>query len=63
MENVADNKENIILPKEYLLGKVDLYKTKCVVLVHLFYEDTIDEYLQYVKNIPEGIDIYFTYSN
>lgn len=38
-------------------------KYKVCVLIHLYYEDTIHEYEKYIKNIPENIDILFTYSN
>lgn len=67
MENVFDIKRkknlNIVLPKDFSIGKVDLQKYRCAVLVHLYYEDTVDKYIQYIKNIPQDINVFFTYTD
>lgn len=36
---------------------------KACVIAHLFYEDKLDESIPYLKNIPEGIDLYVTTSS
>lgn len=67
MKNVLDIKEeknlNFVLPKKNSKEEVDFSKQKCAVLIHLYYIDTIEFYMNYVKNIPEEIDVIFTYSD
>lgn len=68
MQNVYDikRKENLnyILPLRSVLPFAD--KSVCgqaVIVIHLFYEDSLDYYLRYVDSIPEEIHILFTSSN
>lgn len=67
MKNALDIKReeqlNIILPKKFQMPGLDFAATRCAVLIHLYYEDTIDEYWNYIKNIPSEVDLYFTYSD
>lgn len=67
MENVLDIKRkkklNIVLPRDFSIGDVDLQKYHCAILVHLYYEDTIDKYIPYIKNIPQDVDVFFTYTD
>ena len=67
MENVFDIKRekklNYVLPTNVALGEVDYSNHKVLVIIHLYYQDTIDEYMYYVENIPEEIDLIFTVSN
>lgn len=68
MRNVADIKReknlNFILPRNYCLAE-NAYKEygAVLVVVHLHYLDTIDYYLDYVKNIPIDIKVIFTVSD
>lgn len=68
MKNVYDIKKeenlNYILPLKKALPFVE--KSVCkqtVIVIHLFYEDSLDDYLKYVDSIPEEINILFTTSN
>lgn len=44
-------------------SKLKNIKYKYCVVIHLHYEDTVFDYKKYIKNIPEKVDIIFTYSN
>lgn len=67
MKNVYDIKReknlNFILPLEQTerSSMEDIY-SKTVVLIHLHYVETVDIYMEYIRNIPAGIDIIFTVS-
>lgn len=49
---ILNAKEN----KEYISSK------KAAILVHLYYEDTVEHYAHYLNNVPENIDVYITSS-
>lgn len=52
--------ENYILScEQYADFKND---KKIAVLVHLYYEDTVDYYFKYINDIPEDIDVYISSS-
>lgn len=67
MKNVLDIKReknlNCILPTNDLLGEISMEQHKVLVIIHLYYQDTVAEYVDFVKNIPEEVDIIFTVSN
>ncbi len=42
------------------LNYVDKNKIEIAVHVHLYYEDLLDEFLTYLKNIPEAFDLYIS---
>lgn len=68
MRNVLDIKKennlNFILPMKYRLG-LDVYinRSSVVVIIHLHYKDTVNLYMDYVRNIPKDIKILFTTSD
>ncbi len=66
MENVYDikekNKLNYILPVRHEIGNIRR-GLKTVVIVHLYYTDTVSKYLEYIKLIPNDMDIIITISN
>lgn len=66
MKNIFDIKKeknlNIILPKDIQIGKVNYENNKCVILIHLYYIDTVEQYLPYIEKLPKEVDLYFTYS-
>lgn len=41
----------------------DFADKKIAIFIHLYYDDTIAYYVDYIKNIPSGIDIYISYSS
>lgn len=69
MENIYDIKSkknlNYILPMgKRIFDNIDLMpKRSIAVFIHLYYLDTSDIFLDYVKNIPENITIFFTVSS
>lgn len=68
MRNVADIKReenlNFILPMNYGLdSEFQVDGISAVVVIHLYYKDTVDFYLNYVRNIPKDIEIIFTTSD
>ena len=69
MENILDIKKkknlNFILPlhKEVEFKSNDFRKKKTAVVVHLFYKDMVEKYLEYISLIPLDIDIIFTVSD
>lgn len=65
MKNVYDIKKeknlNFILPaKDYLSVKME---SNILIIIHLHYLEQFDDYLPYVFNIPELVDVIFTTSN
>lgn len=69
MDNVYDIKRlknlNYILPlKQRLDRDAGIGKLgKVAVIVHLYYMDTVDFYLEYIEALPAEVDVYFTVSN
>lgn len=69
MDNVYDIKKekklDFILPKEYKLERtiVDIQVKKILVVIHLHYFELLNMHLNYIKNIPDNIDIMITTSN
>lgn len=67
MKNVADIKKeknlNFILPKEFVLKGAIIERGQVVVIVHLHYRETVEDYLKYVDCIPQEVDIIFTFSD
>lgn len=67
MENIFDVKKNqnlnYILPKKCITDKMELYAHEVVLLVHLYYIDKIAEHINYIKNVPDNIDVIFTVSS
>lgn len=69
MKNIYDIKKdknlNYILPMtkkaEALSG--DIKNEKIGVFIHLYYLDSIEKYMKYIKCIPEYIDLFITYSS
>ena len=68
MENVFDIKReknlNFILPINGLMPTEKKSEHGHVLIViHLFYDSSLAEYIKYVENIPEYMDVLFTTSN
>lgn len=67
MQNVFDIKKdknlNFILPLNTKLIKEDSQDNDVVVVIHLFYESRLEQYLRFIECIPNSIDILFTTSN
>lgn len=67
MRNVYDIKRdknlNFILPMKYTFAETDLELDSVLIVIHLFYENSINEYLKYIEQIPLEIKILFTSSN
>lgn len=67
MKNIYEIKRdkclNYILPKEEVISRLkeDIFESIIVVL-HIYYYDRIDMYLDYIKNIPDKISIIITVS-
>lgn len=68
MENVFDIKKNknlnFILPLNTLISKKEnIGNEKVLIVMHLFYDALLPEYLKYVNSVPKNITILFTSSN
>lgn len=67
MDNVYDIKKknnlNYILPKKFQLTETEVHTHQIVILIHIYYIEKISDYIRYIKNIPEIVDIIFTVSN
>lgn len=68
MQNVYDivNEKNLlyILSQNAVQYDVNSYiLKKTAIVVNLFYEDTLDKYLNYLKNVPDDITVYLISSN
>lgn len=67
MQNVFDLKKdknlNFILPLNTKLIKEDSQISDVVIVIHLFYESRLEQYLRFIECIPAGIDVLFTTSN
>lgn len=67
MENVFDIKKNqglnFILSKTQRSGMSTINEHEVALLIHLYYVDTIEKYIQYIKNVPEKVDLFFTISS
>lgn len=52
----------LILPQDkYKINKS--FQNRVAVFLHLYYEDTVEKYYQYIEQIPHYIDVYITTSN
>lgn len=64
-ENVIDLKRTFhleyILPHNCIVGKWNKL-SRCAVIIHLYYQDLIKYSIEYIEEIPDEIDIYFTVS-
>lgn len=68
MRNVANIKKednlNFILPMKYSLEtEVQVNGMSVIVVIHLHYKDTVNFYMNYIRNIPKDIKILFTVSD
>lgn len=68
MRNAADIKKednlNFILPMKYSLGSdIHIKESSVIVIIHLHYKDTLNCYMDYIRNIPKDIKIIFTASD
>ena len=67
MDNVYDIKKknnlNYILTKKFQLTETEVHTHQIVILIHIYYIEKISDYIRYIKNIPEIVDIIFTVSN
>lgn len=69
MDNVYDIKAkknlNFILPMNKIAKKAEkkVCRDTVVIVIHLYYLDTINYYFKYIKNIPEDISVFFTASD
>lgn len=67
LENIFDIKKeqalNFVLPKMYQFDKAEACSGDSVLLIHIYYVEKIFIYVEYIKNIPESIDIIFTVSS
>lgn len=66
MQNVYDirRKNNLyfILPEKILVNN-KLINYSCVVIIFLYYKETLNRYLSYIDNIESNIDIYIVTNN
>ena len=60
---MSKNQQYMILPTEYQLMNCKNVFGKCVVLIHLYYRDTISHYMNMINDIPNEIHVIFTYSD
>jgi len=51
------NSFNFVLPKEGCLGDMNLKNKKILVVIYLYYETTIGEYIDYIKNVPQDVQL------
>ena len=68
MDNVYDllwEKELLyVLPEDISTDRLTPCKFNGVaIIIYLYYEDTLNQYLQYIDNIPESINTYIIFSN
>lgn len=66
MKNIFEIKDKpqntYILSKEHA-EQGYIFAVNCVVVIHLYYADTIENYIGYIKNIPDEIDVIITYTD
>ncbi|MCI7612881.1 MAG: DUF4422 domain-containing protein [Selenomonadaceae bacterium] len=55
--------EYCVLPVDTFIEQGDVPKSKVVIIIHLFYIDTLSYYCNYIEHIPSFVDVYITYSN
>ena len=55
---------NMILPMDVSVSNSDMKAVyrKTLIVIHLYYSDTVEKYMRYIQNIPEDIQICFTVS-
>lgn len=69
MENVfdikRDNNLNFILPKEVQIGELSTktLSTKALIIIHLHYLETVENYIKWIEVIPAYADIIITVSD
>jgi rhamnosyltransferase len=68
MKNVfdikRDNNLNFILSDKYVNNiNYTFSKGEMAIFIHLHYEETVNDYFKYIKNIPKYIDVYITVSD
>lgn len=68
MRNVSDIKRdenlNFVLSNKYIYNESGhILQKEMAVFIHLHYEDTVNNYFEYIVNIPQAIDIYITVSD
>ena len=51
---------NYILPTEYEIKNYDLSKDKILLIFHIYFEELLDESIQYMKSMPEVSDLLIT---
>lgn len=65
MKNVYDIKQernlNYILPTTHSIGQNS--KANVLIIVHLYYLDTVNVYLRHLEAVPDNIDVIFTVSD
>lgn len=68
MDNVYDIKRkknlNFILPLKDVIGDNEyVVNSSVLIVIHLFYIEKVEKYLEYVRDIPDYIDIFFVTSS
>lgn len=67
MENVLDIKRektlDFILPKKSRIGNAEDMFHETLIVIHLYYIEKIEQYINYIKNIPVTIDLFVTVSS
>ena len=67
MKNVYDIKLekslDFILPLEHKIKEQDCERGSVLIVVHLHYLETVDEYIKYIDHIPDEMDLIFTISD
>lgn len=58
---VMDEKILILPQDKYKIN--NNFQSRVAVFLHLYYEDTVEKYYQYIEQIPHYIDVYITTSN
>lgn len=62
MLNNKDMNEYCVLPLDTLIEPHFVKGEKIAIVIHLFYQDTLEYYCNYIREIPSFIDVYITYS-
>lgn len=67
MLNVCDIKSNrnlnFILPLDGIVSNKELRQTDILIVIHLYYTEKIQKYLNYIKDIPDYVSILFVTPN
>ena len=63
-DNMADIKNrmhlNYILPKRYVNDEKTAKSMKIALVMHIYYDDEVDNCFQYAKSMPSNADVFFT---